>query len=84
MSGLGPAAEGWVVMQATENWIEMKRASPLPGRSYLVASEVVGIVMDVAFFTGARPGGGLWWTMTNAEFPSAAITHWATLVEPVS
>ena len=71
-------------MQAAEDWIEMKLASPLPGHSYLVASEVVGPVMDVAFFTGARPGGGLWWTMTNAEFPSTAITHFAALVGPAA
>lgn len=71
-------------MPAADDWISIKVASPIPGQSYLVASEVVGIVMDVAFFTGPRPGGGLWWTMTNAEFPSTAITHWAALREPVS
>lgn len=69
-------------MNATEEWLDMRRVSPIPGRSYLVASRAVGTVMDVAFFTGARPDGGLWWTMTNAEFPSTAITHWAVLLEP--
>ena len=69
-------------MTAAEDWIEIKRASPIPGRSYLVASWAVGATMDVAFFTGPRPGGGLWWTMTNAEFPSSAVTHFAALHEP--
>lgn len=38
--------------------------------------------MDVAFFAGLRPSGGLWWTMTNVEFPSDAITHWTWMNEP--
>ncbi len=70
------------MIKAAENWIKIKEATPIPWRSYLVASETVGTVMDVAFFTGPRPSGGLWWTMTNAEFPSTAISHWAALVEP--
>lgn len=69
-------------MHAADDWLELRKCSPIPGRSYLVATKAVGIVIDVAFFYGVRPEGGLWWTMTNAEFPSSAVTHWAALNEP--
>lgn len=67
---------------AAEEWYDINVCCPIPGRSYLVASRGVGIVMDVAFFTGPKPGGGLWWTMANIEFQSSAITHWAALIGP--
>ncbi len=66
-------------MNAAENWISTKVASPMPKRTYLVASQQVGEVQDVAFFEGPRPAGGLWWIMTNTEFPSVSITHFAAL-----
>ena len=69
-------------MSAAEDWIATKVASPVPGKPYLVASKAVGVVMDVAFFEGPRPSGDLWWIMTNAEFPSTAVTHFAALIEP--
>jgi hypothetical protein len=72
----------WLMTIAADDWIETKKASPIPGRPYLVASRQVGTVMDVAFFEGPRPSGGLWWIMSNAEFPSSAVTHWAPLNEP--
>ena len=64
---------------ATDEWLSTRIASPMPRRPYLVASQVIGEVMDVAFFEGPRPSGGLWWVMTNTEFPSTAITHFAAL-----
>lgn len=77
-------ADGEITDQAAEEWHETRRVTPLPGRTYLVATRGVGVVMDVAFFSGPRPDGGLWWVMTNADFPSSAVTHWAVLVEPKS
>ena len=69
-------------MPAADEWMDLRQCSPIPGCSYLVATKAAGVALDVAFFYGARPDGGLWWTMTNAEFPSNAVTHWASLNEP--
>ena len=66
-------------MFAAEEWLSLKIASPVPRRAYLVASESIGSVLDVAFFEGPRPSGGLWWIMTNVEFSSSAVTHFAPL-----
>ena len=61
----------------------ISRVSLIPGRSYLVVTEIVGTVMDVAFFNGVRSGGGLWWTMGNIDFPSSTVAYWAYISEPV-
>ena len=71
-------------MPAADDWLSTKTASPAPRKSYLVASDVVGVIMDVAWFEGPRIGGGLWWIMANAEFPSGAITHFAPLNGPAT
>ena len=63
-------------------WYGLKKASPLPGRSYLVASESIGTVYDVAFFNGKSASGGLWWTLTDIDFPANLITHWCYIENP--
>lgn len=66
-------------MSAAEDWISTKVASPIPRKPYLVATQSVGVIADVAWFEGPRAGGGLWWVMTNADFPASAVTHFAAL-----
>jgi hypothetical protein len=75
-------ARGGVLVTAADDWLSLKVASPMPGRCYLVAAEIVGTVMDVAWFEGPRPQGGLWWVMGGIEFPHAAIRYFAPLNPP--
>ncbi len=63
-------------------WFDLKKVSPIPRRSYLIASKTVGTVMDVAFFEGPKPSGGLWWILGDIELSSSSITHFAALNEP--
>ena len=80
-------AEGGVegkeeAVSAAEDWISIKVASPVPRKPYLVAAQSVGVIADVAWFEGLRAAGGLWWVMTNADFPASAVTHLAALNMP--
>lgn len=64
------------------SFVQLMKEVPKPGRSYLIRTEAVGPVYDVAFYNGLRKDGSHWWTLTNIEIDARSITHWAEINEP--
>lgn len=69
-------------MTATGPWTPINKIDLVPGRCYLIPSQMVGPVLDVAFYEGKKPDGSPWWVMGDVDINPQSIIKVAELYLP--